>query len=117
MTVREFYDGIGVSADEVIGRFGGSEAMLERFLKKFLDDKTFEQLCAAMQSKDWDAVFAAAHTLKGLTGNFDFHGVREPAVKIVEQYRANNFDAIPPLFETLKAAYADLTEKLRAYLA
>ena len=103
MTVREFYEAIGESCDEVIKRFGGSEAMLERFLKKFAADATYSQLCEAMGSGDRDAIFRAAHTLKGLAGNFDFSELYALAAKIVEEYRANNDVAIPSLFEKLKA--------------
>ena len=50
MTLQEFYASINENCDEVLKRFGGSSAMLEKFLKKFLDDKTYSQLCDAMEA-------------------------------------------------------------------
>ena len=115
MTLQEFYLGINENCDEVLKRFGGSSAMLEKFLKKFLDDGTYAQLEQAMSSGDRDAIFRAAHTMKGLAGNFDFKEPQSLAAKIVEEYRAGNDAAIPALFEKLKAAYADVTKALKSY--
>ncbi len=115
MTLQEFYAGINENCDEVLKRFGGSSAMLEKFLKKFLDDATYMQLAEAMSSGDRDAIFRAAHTMKGLAGNFDFKELQSLAAKIVEEYRANNDSAIPALFEKLKASYEGVTSALKAY--
>ena len=115
MTLQEFYASINENCDEVLKRFGGSSAMLEKFLKKFLDDKTYSQLCDAMGAGDRDAIFRAAHTMKGLAGNFDFKELQSYAAKIVEEYRANNDAAIPALFEKLEAAYEGVTKALKTY--
>ncbi len=115
MTLREFYEKIGVDPTNVLQRFGGSEAMLGKFVKKFLADGTFVQLTEAMEKKDWENVFRAAHTLKGLSGNFDFLKVYDLSAKIVERYRANDFDAIPPLFDELKARYDETVKYLTEF--
>ena len=40
MNLQEFYNSIHVDPTEVLHRFGNNEAMLAKFLRKFLDDKT-----------------------------------------------------------------------------
>ena len=97
MTVKEFYDSIGVSPDEVIKRFGGSETMLTKFLNKFLADTTFNQLEEAVAAGDNETTFRAAHTLKGLAGNFDF--VKHSRTLPRKRFRAHsrNFRAIEGL--------------------
>ncbi|MDE7263212.1 MAG: Hpt domain-containing protein [Anaeroplasmataceae bacterium] len=113
MAVNEFYKSIGVDPTEVLHRFGNNEAMLEKFLIKFLKDPSFVSLEEAMEISDWDAVFRAAHTLKGLSSNFDFKLLYELSAKIVEKYRATQFEEIPLLFEQLKVSYQTTIASLK----
>lgn len=113
MPVSEFYKSIGVDPTEVLHRFANNEAMLEKFLVKFLKDPSFSQLEEALAALDWDAVFRAAHTLKGLSSNFDFKMLYELSAKIVEKYRANQFEEIPELFEKLKVCYHTTVASLK----
>ena len=112
MAVKEFYETIGVDPTDVLKRFGGSEA----FLKKFLADGTFAQLSEAVASGDRELTFRAAHTLKGLAGNFDLLKLQSLAAKIVERYRAEDYDAIPALFEETKVCYEFTVENLNKFL-
>lgn len=105
MNVREFYRCLKIDPEDVLHRFGDNEMMLEKFLKKFLNDTTYIELTQAVGIKDWDAVFRTAHTLKGLCGNFDFKELFDLSAKIVECYRAGQCEAIPEWFETLKTKY------------
>lgn len=115
MTLLEFYDKIGVDPANVLQRFGGSEKMLGKFVRKFLADATYSQLTEAMAKKDWDEVFRTAHTLKGLSGNFDFLKLHELSSKMVERYRAGDYEAIPPLFEQLQTSYAETVKYLTEF--
>ena len=116
MAVKEFYEAIEVDPADVLKRFGGSEAMLEKFLKKFLADGTFAQLSEALAAGDQELTFRAAHTLKGLAGNFDLLKLQSLAAKIVERYRANDFDAIPALFAQTKECYEFTVASLNRFL-
>ena len=40
MNVREFYRCLKIDPEDVLHRFGDNEMMLEKFLKKFLNDTT-----------------------------------------------------------------------------
>ena len=65
MTIREFYTVIGVNCDEVLGRLQHEE-LVRRFVKRFLTDRTHENLVAARNNNDVASAFRAAHTLKGV---------------------------------------------------
>ena len=65
MEVRACYEEMGSNFDEVLSRLG-SEQMVQRFAIKFLNDKSYETLEAALKEKDVDSAFRAAHTLKGV---------------------------------------------------
>ena len=99
MAVKEFYEAIEVDPADVLKRFGGSEAMLEKFLKKFLADGTFAQLSEAVAAGDQELTFRAAHTLKGLAGNFDLLKLQSLAAKIVERYKTQNTWKADTVFE------------------
>ena len=76
MEVRACYEEMGSNFDEVLSRLG-SEQMVQRFAIRFLNDKSYETLEAALKEKDVDSAFRAAHTLKGVCVMFE---------KVKEQY-------------------------------
>ena len=43
----------GIHVPEVLERFMGSEALLVKFLKKFLEDENYEKLAQAMKGQDY----------------------------------------------------------------
>lgn len=59
----------GFNVDEAMNRFMNSEQLWIKFLKKFKADLSFRNLVEAIEEKDVEKAFAAAHTLKGITGN------------------------------------------------
>lgn len=59
----------GFNVDEAMKRFMNNEQLWIRFLKKFKGDESYANLVKAMAEKDSKNAFAAAHTLKGITGN------------------------------------------------
>lgn len=65
MTIREFYTVIGGNCDEVLGRLQREE-LVRRFVKRFLTDRTHENLVAARKNNYVASAFRAAHTLKGV---------------------------------------------------
>ncbi|MDE6407615.1 MAG: Hpt domain-containing protein [Anaeroplasmataceae bacterium] len=116
MNLKEFYNSINVNPEEVFHRFANNEAMLAKFLKKFLEDQTYLELTQAVENKDWEATFRAAHTLKGLSGNFGFQELFDLSSKIVERYRAGDYEVIPDWFEKLAICYHITVDNLVMYL-
>lgn len=116
MNIQEFYNSIQVDPKEVLHRFGNNEMMLTKFLKKFLEDNTFLELTQAVEDKNWEGVFRAAHTLKGLCGNFDFKELYSLSSKIVEKYREHDYNPIPELFEELTISYQKIIDSLVKFL-
>lgn len=77
----------GIDYEEGVRRFCGAEDLYCKFLKKFLEDTTFDALRQAMQEEDYEAAFQAAHTLKGLSGNLSLTPLYEASKEIVEMLR------------------------------
>lgn len=59
----------GFNVEEAMKRFMNNEQLWIKFLKKFKADDSYEKLIKAMEEGDREKAFAAAHTLKGITGN------------------------------------------------
>ena len=62
----------GIDCSEGIDRFGGNEAMYEKFIRRFLEDNHLKALQSALDAKDAETAFYHAHTLKGVVGNLSF---------------------------------------------
>ena len=65
MTTKECYEEIGSNYESVLVRFG-SEALVKRFALKFLKDPSYAELSEALEARDAERAFRAAHTLKGV---------------------------------------------------
>lgn len=86
MTLRECYDQMNGSYDDAKARLM-MDSMIERFLQKFLEDKTMEDLRRAVASGDIPLSFRQAHTLKGVAANLAFTGLQKAASDLTEQLR------------------------------
>lgn len=86
MTVAECYDRIGEDYAAVVERFGG-ESMVQYFCTKFLRDRSFAELTAAIHSQDAETAFRSAHTLKGVCLNLGFGKLGKAASDLTEYLR------------------------------
>lgn len=48
MNIQEFYDSIDESYENVSSRMMGNQKLVEKFVRKFLDDPTYEQIKEAV---------------------------------------------------------------------
>ena len=53
MTMQECYKAIGGNYEAVLGRFH-SEALIQRFTLKFLEDQSYLQLKQALENKNYE---------------------------------------------------------------
>ena len=76
MTMQECYKAIGGKYEAVLGRLH-SEALIQRFTLKFLEDQSYLQLKQALENKNYEDAFRSAHTLKGVCQNLSFDRLYE----------------------------------------
>ena len=71
MTMQECYKAIGGNYEAVLGRLH-SEALIQRFTLKFLEDQSYLQLKQALENKNYeDAFHPVQYTLKrGVSESF-----------------------------------------------
>lgn len=108
MTIKECYEEIGSSYQEVAERIG-SEKILEKFVKKFPTDKSFEELKLGLQEKDVETAFRAAHTLKGICLNLGFDKLYEVCSELTEKLRGKELDGTEELFAAVEEQYKIVT--------
>lgn len=70
MSLKECYDKMGADYEDVLSRLR-SEVLVRKFALKFLDDDSYANLKAAMESGNAPEAFRGAHTLKGVAQNLD----------------------------------------------
>lgn len=113
MTGQEAFQELGFSYEELVARFSGNEMLAERFLKRFVEDKTYGALCQAIEEKDYAGIESFAHTLKGVAANLGLQSIFRYAEAIVKAVRQKQYLEIPSLFEPLKQSYEQVIFMLR----
>lgn len=86
MKIEECYEKIGGNYEEVSGRIPG-EALIIRFLGKFLNDESYGNLCEYVKQGNREQAFRAAHTLKGVCANLGLSALQKQAEEITEILR------------------------------
>ena len=86
MTVQECYEAFGGNYDEVFSRLRTDER-IAKFLKRVLDDGSYQLLIDSVATNNVDEAFRAAHTLKGVCGNLSITQFGESSSALCEYLR------------------------------
>ena len=86
MTIQECYAALEGDYQEVLGRLY-SEALVQKFVGKFLADQSFQLLESSMKTENYEEAFRAAHTLKGVCQNLSFTRLYQSSHEITEALR------------------------------
>ena len=87
MTIDEL-KAYGANITEGLQRCMNNESFYFRLVKMIPGDPNCQKLYDAMEDGDLDAAFAAAHALKGSTGNLSLTPIFAPVCEITELLRA-----------------------------
>ena len=102
MNLKDCYIKFGGDYDEVLGRLR-REQTVEKFVYKFLDDKSFNLFEASMGDKDYAEALRAVHTLKGICQNLSFTKLFESSSLVTKALKENDrnkaVDMMPQLSE------------------
>lgn len=98
----------GVSLKETMERFLNDEEFYLECLSDFMQDENLELLNRALQNKDYNAAFDAAHTLKGVAGNLGLTPLFEKIVEIVEALRRGDYSNLDKQYASIVTAMNEL---------
>lgn len=104
---------LGADPDSGLRRFAGNGYLYKKFLLKFIDDETMDEVGKAFDEEDWEGMLKAAHTLKGVTGNLCLDPLYDLSSKIVADLRANDVDSARCTFTMLRTAYGTVCTAIK----
>jgi len=116
MTIRECYAALEGDYDAVLGRLY-SEALVTKFVGKFLDDQSYQLLESTLKAGDYDEAFRAAHTLKGVAQNLSFTKLYESSHEITEALRDKDYNRATQLFPRVEEDYCQTVAAIQAFQA
>lgn len=99
---------VGTDIQGTIARFMNKEDLYEKFLKKFLDDKSFKDLKANLENKDVEEAFKSAHTLKGVSANLGLESVHQAVAPLVEDLRSGDMSDADAKFALVEEKYEEI---------
>lgn len=114
MTIQECYAALEGDYQEVLSRLY-SEALVKKFVGKFLADQSFQLLESSLTAEEYDEAFRAAHTLKGVAQNLSFTRLYQSSHQITEALRTKDYALAGQLFPTVSQDYERTVAAIQAY--
>lgn len=105
----------GIDVASALERMMGSEELLERLLRKFLENQQYPALCAALKGGDMEQAMITAHTLKGVCGNLSMVSLYGLFARQVDALRAGELSLAQHLMEQITPAYVQVTAAIREH--
>jgi len=116
MSLIGCYDALGGNYEEVLARLH-SQRLVDKFVRKFLSDPSYDLLERSMAAEDWPEAFRAAHTIKGVSQNLSFTTLYQSGSALAEALRHGWTPEAPALYDQVRADYARTVAAIRAYEA
>lgn len=105
LTLRECYDIIGESYDDLLNRLHCGEDGVQAAVHEFMYDKHYRELLTAAESHDKESAFRAAHAMKGITANLEFKRMCSIFSDITENLRSGDIENVTELIPAVDKEY------------
>ena len=92
LTLRECYLLAGESYDDLLSRLGCDEKIIYNAVKEFMLDLHYIRLLRAIENRDTETAFKAAHTMKGISANLGFTKMYSAFSLVTEELRSGNIE-------------------------
>lgn len=113
MKLEEFCKSLEINYEENISRFAGNENIYIKFLKRFIEDSTYDNLKQAYSQKLYEDIEKNAHMLKGLAANLGINRIFSLSNDIVQSVRQKEFNKIDNLYNKLAKEYELTIQMIR----
>lgn len=114
MNLKDCYIKFGGDFDEVLGRLR-CEQIVQKFMYKFLDDKSFHLFEASVENKDYEEALRAVHTLKGICQNLSFTRLFESSSLVTNALKENDWDKAIDMMPKLSEDYYETINVIRDF--
>lgn len=105
----------GIDYPDAMDRMDGNASLYQKLAVKYLDNECMADLKAAMEVKDYDEAYRAAHTLKGASGNLSFKDLFEASSAASAALYQGEYEAAEKLLPDVEAAHKKVLEGLVAW--
>lgn len=112
MTITEFYEITGSNYADVKQRLMRDE-LITKFVKKFIDDNSYQQLCEGHTLGDIELAYRAVHTLKGVAGTLGFSKLQAAASELTEQLRPHTSPIDEALYKNVCDNYDWIVDNIK----
>lgn len=106
----------GINVDAALDRFMGNEAMLLKYLNRFLTEKSYAALLQAITAENQKDAQAAVHTLKSVCGTIGCEEMQNMIVAQEAAMRSGNWAEAVSMMPQIEQAYSRICETLKANL-
>lgn len=114
MTISEFYTLIDENEKDVRDRLQLDRLIL-KFILKFKDDQSYQQLKASLVKDNCEGAFRASHTLKGICANLGFGKLDRICTQITELLREEKLDLAKQLEPQLDEEYQRIIQAIQGF--
>jgi len=108
MNLQEAIKEMNIDYDTAVNRFGGSEALYQKFLKRFLDDNTYYELEQAWEKQNYEEIEKKAHTLKGVAGNLNLDKLFSVSNDLVQKIRNKQYENLDESYQQIQEEYKNI---------
>lgn len=116
MTLQNCYAAMGGNYQDVAARLH-SDRLVQKFMLKYLNDRSYDMLCTAMAERNREEAFRAAHTIKGVCQNLSFTRLQNSSSRLTEALRNDWTPEVDSLFEQVKADQHTVITAIQAFWA
>ncbi len=104
----------GANVEDGLNTCVNNEEFYLKMVRKAVADASFDRLEKAVEGKDLDEAFEAAHALKGALGNLAITPILEPVVEMTEHLRGREDMDYGPYLKTILDKKKELEEIVNA---
>ena len=114
MNLKYCYIKFGGDFDEVLDRLR-REQTVEKFVYKFLDDKSFNLFESSMGNKDYAEALRAVHTLKGICQNLSFTRLFDSSSLVTKALKENDWNRAVDMMPQLSKDYREIIDVIKDF--
>lgn len=104
----------GINVNAALNRFMGNEKMMEKYLGRFLAEKSYAALKGAIDANDQPAAQAAVHTLKSVCGSIGCEDMQAQVVEQEKAMRSGDWAGAVAMMPDIEKTYNTICEALQA---
>ena len=113
MNLKECYTALGGDYESVLSRLM-TEKLVNKFVLKFLNDASYENLVKSINEGNIEDAFRAAHTLKGVCQNLSFDRLFKSSNEITEVLRDGDIAKANELLPKIEADYKQTVDAINS---